>query len=175
MVTIEQLMQYGTRRKVEGIAAEMGYPKGTKEYPDSVLEEVKKRCSKKQSVSERVADTAEQETDNTFDADLKKAQCAGERRAAGMLMAMDSVMMMCIATRKFSDPDLQQMVDSSQKRVDQFFSNVEFVYDPENFLEQIPLAQIAVGESGSTRSLPGSRNLSSESEPETKPEKPEKE
>jgi hypothetical protein len=50
-VTIEQLMQYGSRRKVEGIATEMGYPKGTMEYPDEVLEEVKKRCSKKRSAS----------------------------------------------------------------------------------------------------------------------------
>jgi len=31
MATLEQLMLYGTRRS-EGIAAEMGYPKGTVDY-----------------------------------------------------------------------------------------------------------------------------------------------
>jgi hypothetical protein len=34
-------MEHGSRHKVEGIAAKMGYPKA-KEYPDEVLEEVKK-------------------------------------------------------------------------------------------------------------------------------------
>ena len=36
MVRIEELMQYGSWRKVEAIAAEMGYSKA-QEYPDEVL------------------------------------------------------------------------------------------------------------------------------------------
>ena len=44
MVRIEELMQYASRRKVEAIASEMGYPKAA-EYADEVLEEVQARCS----------------------------------------------------------------------------------------------------------------------------------
>ena len=171
MATIEQLMQYGTKRKVEGIAIEMGYSKGAVEYPDEVLEEVKKRCSKKRSVSENVQSAAEQETENVAKQDLKSVEQAAESRAAGILTAFDSLTMMHCATRKFSDPNLQQAVDESQSRLRQMLSSVASLYEPESFLAQTPLVQIAAGESGSMRSLPGSKSLPSESEPETKPEK----
>jgi len=46
MATLEQLMLYGTRRS-KGIIAEMGYPKGTVDYPSEVLEEVKKTAEQK--------------------------------------------------------------------------------------------------------------------------------
>lgn len=170
-VRIEELMQHGSRRKVEGIAAEMGCPKGTVEYPDEVLEEVKRRCSKKRSVSEKAQSAAEEETANTGEQDLKNIQGAAENRAAGMLVAFDSLTMMHCATRKFSDPDLQQAVNESQMRLKQFLGGVASVYEPEAFLAQTPLAQIAAGESGSPRSLPGSKSLQSESEPDSKPEK----
>ncbi len=162
MVTLEDLMQYGSRRKVEGIVAEMGYPKGTSEYPDEVLEEVKKRQGKKRSVSAKAQEAAENETANTTEADLKSVQVA-ENRAAGMLVALDSLTMLHCATRKFSDPKLQQVVDESQTQLRQFLSGVATVYEPESFLAQTPLAQIAAGGNGSTRSLLSSKSLPTES------------
>lgn len=159
MATLEDLMQYGSRRKVEGIAAEMGYPKGTIEYPDAVLEEVKKRAQKKRSVSAKAQEAAEDETANAAEADLKSIEVAAENRAAGMLVALDTLTMVRCATRKFSDPNLQQAVDESQTRLRQFLGGVATVYDPEAFLASTPLAQIAAGESGSTRSLPSSSSL----------------
>lgn len=173
-VTIEQLMQHGTRRKVEGIGAEMGYPKGTTEYPEEVLEEVKKRCSKKRSASANAQAAAEQETENTAEQDLKNIQAAAENRAAGMLVALDSLTMLHCATRKFSDPNLQQAVNESQSRLRQMLGGVAAIYEPEAFLAQTPLVQIAPGESGSMRSLPGSKISSTEPEPEIKPEKQQK-
>jgi hypothetical protein len=163
MVTLEDLMQYGSRRKVEGIVAEMGYPKGTPEYPDEVLEEVKKRQGKKRSVSAKAQEAAENETANTAEADLKSVQVAAENRAAGMLVALDSLTMLHCATRKFSDPKLQQVVDESQTQLRQFLSGVATVYEPESFLAQTPLAQIAAGGNGSTRSLLSSKSLPTES------------
>lgn len=157
MVTIEHLMQYGSRRKVEGIAAEMGYPKGTTEYPSEVLEEVKKRC-KKRSVSDRAQSAAEEETTNTAEQDLKSVQQAAENRAAGLLVSLDSLTMFYCATRKFSDPDLQQAVNESQSRLREMLAGIALVYEPESFLAQTPLVQIAAGENGSARSLPGSKN-----------------
>ncbi|WP_250124943.1 hypothetical protein [Chroococcidiopsis sp. CCMEE 29] len=166
MVTIEQLMQYGSKRKVEGIATEMGYSKGTVEYPDEVLEEVKKRCNggKKRSVSAKAQEAAEQQTANTAEQDLQSIQQAAENRAAGLLVALDSLTMMHCAARKFSNPELQKTVDESQTRLKQFLGGVALVYEPESFLAQTPLAQIAAGESGSMRSLNGSSSLSSASE-----------
>jgi hypothetical protein len=66
MVRIEELMEYTTRRKVEQIAAEMGFSKAT-EYPEEVLNEVKQRCfkSKKRTVSSQAHTAAERETANT--------------------------------------------------------------------------------------------------------------
>lgn len=165
MVKIEELMEHGTRRKVEGIAAEMGYTKAA-EYPDEVLEEVKRRCtttSKKRSVSEKAQETAEQKTAAGAEEDLKSVSQAAENRAAGLLVALDSLTMLHCATRKFSDPNLQNAVDESQSRLKQMLAGVALVYDPEAFLAQTPLAQIAPGENGSTRSLPGSSSPSSES------------
>lgn len=171
MASIEELMRYGSRRKVEGIGAELGCPKGTAEYPEEVLEEVKKRCSKKRSVSSRAQSAAEEETANTAEQDLKSIQQAAENRAAGMLVALDSLTMFHCATRKFSDPKLQQAVDESQSRLRQMLNGVALIYEPESFLAETPLVQIAAGESGLTRSLPGSKNLLSGSESGTNPEK----
>ena len=51
MVSITELMKYGSRRKIEAIAAELGYPKAD-EYPEAVLEEIQRRTSgKRNSVS----------------------------------------------------------------------------------------------------------------------------
>lgn len=165
MATLEDLMQYGSKRKVEGIAAEMGYPKGTVEYPDEVLEEVKRRATKKRSVSARAQEAAEDEAASTAEQDLRSIEIAAENRAAGMLVALDALTMHKCATRKFSDPKLQQVVEESQTQLRQFLSGVATVYDPENFLSQTPLAQIAAGGNGSTRSLPSSKSLQNKSEP----------
>lgn len=170
MVKIEELMEFGTRRKVEGIAAEMGYAKAA-EYPDEVLEEVKKRCTttnKKRSVSEKAQETAEQKTAAGAEEDLKSIQAAAENRAAGLLVALDSLTMYHCATRQFTDPNLQNAVDESGSRLKQMLAGVALVYDPEAFLAQTPLAQIAPGErreTGLTRSLNGSSSPSSASEP----------
>jgi hypothetical protein len=170
MVTLEDLMQHGSRRKIEGIAAKMGYPKGTTQFPDEVLEEVKSQCAKKRSVSAKAADAAEDEAASTAEVDLKSIEVAAENRAAGMLVALDTLTMVKCATRKFSDSNLQQAVDASQGRLRQFLSGVATVYDPEVFLAQTPLALEAVGESGSMRSLPSSSNSSVSAEKETKSE-----
>lgn len=167
MVKIEELMEHGTRRKVEGIAAEMGYPKAV-EYPNEVLEEVKRRStttSKKRSVSAKAQETADEQTANSAEEDLKSVNAAAENRAAGLLVALDSLTMLHCATRKFSDPNLQNAVDESQSRLKQMLAGVALTYDPEAFLAQTPLAQIAPGENGLMRSLPGSSSPSSASEP----------
>jgi hypothetical protein len=97
---------------------------------------------------------------------LKSIEVAAENRAAGMLVALDTLTMVKCATRKFSDPQLQQTVDESQARLRQFLSGVATVYDPENFLAQTPQAQIAAGGNGSTRSLRGNSSSSNKPEPE---------
>lgn len=170
MATLEDLMQYGSRRKVEGIAVEMGYPKGTAEYPNEVLEEVKNRASKKRSVSARAQEAAEDETVNAAEADLQSIQMAAENRAAGMLVALDSLTMMHCATRQFSDRNLQQVVNESQAQLRQFLSGVATVYNPEAFLAQTPLAQLQPGGNGSTKSLPSSKSLPTNTGKDSKPE-----
>jgi hypothetical protein len=174
MVTIEQLMEFGSKRKVEGIAVKLGYPKGSTEYPDEVLEEVKKQCNngKKRSVSAKAQDAAEDQAANTADADLKIIDAAAEARAAGMLVSLDSLTMLHCATRKFSDPNLQEAVNESQTRLREFLGGVATVYNPENFLSTTPLAMIATGESGSMRSLPASNNSPKPTEPEKENEQP---
>lgn len=86
MVSITELMKYGSRRKIEAIAAEMGYGKA-EEYPDEVLEAVKKRThSEKRSVSETAHTAADAETAAGAEADLQYVQRAAENRAAGLLI-----------------------------------------------------------------------------------------
>lgn len=177
MATIEELMEYGTKRKVEGIGAEMGYPKGTVDYPNEVLEEVRRRHGKK-TYSSTAQTAAEQETDNVADADRQSVEIAAESRSAGMLASLDALTMMHCATRKFSNPKLQQAVDESQARLRQFLGGVANVYDPEVFLAETPLAQLRPGENGSMKSLPSSNSSSNEPDmngnrkPSDKPEKP---
>lgn len=161
MATIEELMQYGTKRKVETIGAEMGFPRGTVDYPNEVLEEVKKRHGKK-SYSSSAQTAAEQETENVAEADRQSVQIAAESRSAGMLVSLDALTMMHCATRKFSDPNLQQAVDESQVRLRQFLGGVASVYNPETFLAETPLAQLRAGENGSMKSLPSSNSSSNE-------------
>lgn len=160
-------MQFGSRRKIEGITTKLGYPKGTAEYPDEVLEEVKSQCSKKRSVSAKAQEAAEEETASAAEADLKSVKEAAENRAAGMLIALDALTMHHCATRQFSDSNLQQAVDESQTRLRQFLGGVASVYDPEAFLASTPLAQIAGG-NGSTKCLPSNSSLPTSTEKEAK-------
>jgi hypothetical protein len=159
MVRIEELMEYGSRRKVEGIAAELGYPKA-EEYPDEVLEEVKRRC-RKRSVSAKAQAAAEDETYAGSKEDLHYVRQAAENRAAGILVALDSLTMMHCATRQFSDPYLQQAVDESQCRLKDMMAGIASFYQPEIFLAPTPLITGGVsGEPGSRRSLGGSEKPS---------------
>ncbi len=177
MASIEELMQYGTKRKVEGIGTEMGYPKGTVDYPNEVLEEVKRRHGKK-TYSSTAQTAAEQEAENTAEEDLRSVERISESRSAGMLVALDALTMHHCATRKFRDPNLQKAVDESQARLRDFLGGAVNVYDPEAFLAQTPLAQLRPGENGSMRSLPPSSSASNEPnthfsrKPSDKSEKP---
>jgi hypothetical protein len=159
MVRIEELMEYGTRRKVEAIATELGYPKA-EEYPDEVLDEVKRRC-KKRSVSAKAQAAAEEETYADSKADLQYVRQAAENRAAGILVALDSLTMMHCATRQFSDPYLQQAVDESQARLKDMMAGIASFYQPEVFLAPTPLITGGGnGESGLRPSLSGSEKPS---------------
>ena len=161
MASIEELMEYGTKRKVEGIGAEMGFPKGTVDYPQEVLEEVKRRHGKK-SYSSTAQTAAEQRAEDVGEADRQSVKEMAELRASGLLSGFDSLTMYYCATRKFSNPKLQQEVDESQARLRQFLGGVANVYDPEVFLAETPLAQLRPGENGSMRSLPPSSSASNE-------------
>jgi hypothetical protein len=160
MVRIEELMEFATRRRVEQIAAEMGFPKAT-EYPDEVLDEVKIRCAKnkKRTVSSQAHTAAERETASTAHEDLDMVRQAAEQRAAGILVAMDSLTMLHCATRQFSDPNLQGAVDESRSRLKEMLTGVALYYQPENFLSTTPLATL--GGSGSVGYLNSSKPLSS--------------
>lgn len=166
MVRIEDLMQYASRPKVEAIAAEMGYPKAT-EYPDEVLKEVTKRCSKKQRSHAAVAEEATQEeTINTAHEDLKDVDEGSQYRAAAMRVGGDALTLFYYATAQFTVPGLKEKVDESRSKLRQALRGVATAYDTEHFLAQTHLAQMAAGSNGSTRSFNGNSSLSDESEPE---------
>jgi uncharacterized protein YbaA (DUF1428 family) len=165
MVSITELMKYGSRRKVEAIATELGYPKAD-EYPEAVLEEVKRRAnSQKQSVSEKAHTAAESETAAGAEEDLRYVQQAAENRAAGLLISLDALTMMHCASRQFSDPKLQQAVNESQSRLKQMMAGIATYYDPDHFLSPTPLAQVTAGGSGLTASQRSLNGKPSESEP----------
>ena len=164
MVRIEDLMEYGSKRKVTAIAKELGY--SGPDYPDEVLAEVKRRLGADPgpSVSATAHSAAESEQADEAQADLKSVQSAAENRAAGLLVALDTLTMMHCASRKFTDPNLQQAVDESQNRLKQMLSGVANYYEPTTFLAPTPLAQLATGGNGSTPSLNGNGKPSSATE-----------
>ena len=166
MVPITELMKYGSRRKIEAIALELGYPKAD-EYPVDVFEEVKRRASnRKQSVSEKAHTAADSETAAGAEQDLKYIQQAAENRAAGLLISLDALTMMHCASRQFTDLKLQQAVNESQGRLKQMMAGIATYYDPDHFLSPTPLAQITAGGNGLTqsqRSLNGRPNESGSS------------
>ena len=165
MVSITELMKYGSRRKIEAIAAELGYPK-SHEYPEAVLEEVQRRTSgNRNSVSAKAQSAAESESAAGAQEDLQYIQQAAEHRAAGLLVALDSLTMMHCATRQFTDPKLQQTVDESQGRLKQLLAGVAVYYEPDHFLAQTPLAQLSAGRTGSILSLNCSDTSCEDTEP----------
>lgn len=157
MVHITELMEHATRRQVEDIAKRMGFAKAD-EYPDEVLQAVKEfSATNKRSPSAKAEAAGNQASAAEAEDDLKYVQAAAENRAAGMLIALDSLTMMHCATRQFSDPKLQTAVDESRQRLKQMLSGVAGYYSPERFLAQTPLLN---GGNLSTRSLNGSRQQS---------------
>lgn len=165
MVPITELMQYGSRRKIDAIASELGYPKAD-EYPEAVLEEAKRRANtQKQSVSEKAHTAANSETAAGAEQDLKDIQQAAENRAAGLLISLDALTMMHCASRQFTDIKLQQAVNESQGRLKQMMAGIATYYDPDHFLSPTPLAQITAGGNGSTPSQKSLSGKPSGSEP----------
>ena len=166
MVPITELMAYGSRRKIEAIASELGYPPA-EAYPDEVLTAVQQRDQaeswSKSSTSAHAAATSEQAAE--AEVDLGQVQQAAESRAAGLLVALDTLTMMHCATRKFSDPNLQQAVDDSQNRLKHMLTGITTYYHPDHFLAQPPLAQGMTGGDGLTASLNGSNKPLPASEP----------
>lgn len=216
MIRIEDLMQYATRRKVEAIAAEMGYPQAT-EYPEAVLAEVQARCSKKQRSQQAATqetspqeapntphedlrgiktnttqteqpdkteypeevqarcsekqhshaaiaeEASQQETLNTADEDLKDVDEGSQYRAAAMRVGGDALTLFYYATAQFTIPGLKEKVEASRDHLRQALKGVATAYDPEHFLAQTHLAQMAAGRNGSMRSLNGNSSPADES------------
>lgn len=168
MVRVEDLMALGlTRRKVHEIAVELGFGKSD-EYPDEVLQAFQERLGQKAPQDNKKgfsgAHTAAAE-EYAADAqeDLQYLQEAAENRAAGMLVALDTLTMFHCATRNFKNQTLQLQVNESRQRVKQVLAGVAAYYDPEHFLSQIPPGPIANGTGGnglisSMKSLNGSGN-----------------
>ena len=165
MVRIEDLMEYGSKRKVTAIAQELGH--NGPDYPDSVLAAVQRRCTgagSAPSVSATAQSAAASEQAVEAKADLQSVQEAAESRAAGLLVALDTLTMMHCASRQFTDPQLQQAVDESQDRLKQMLCGVANYYEPATFLAPTPLAQLATGGNGSKPSPNGNGKRSSATE-----------
>jgi hypothetical protein len=145
MVCIEDLMALGlSRRKVHEIALELGYDKAD-EYPDKVFTAFKQRLAEGSSERDpefaNAHSAAAQEYAAAAQEDLQYVQEASENRAAGLLVALDTLTMLHCATRKFNNPVLQSQVNESRQRVKQVLAGVAAFYEPTNFLAQTPLAQ----------------------------------
>jgi hypothetical protein len=161
MVRIEELMEFTSRRKAEQIAEEMGYSRA-EEYPEVVLQEVKRR-SKKRSVSAKAQAEAEETGYGNSQQELDAVRSAAETRAAGLIVALDSLTMMHCATRKFSDPYLQQAVDESSDRFKDMLAGYASFYQPDVFLASTPLIAGGIsGALGSRKLLNGNANLSND-------------
>ncbi|MBW4619292.1 MAG: hypothetical protein KME17_08025 [Cyanosarcina radialis HA8281-LM2] len=155
MVTIEQLMQHGTRRKVEAIALEMGHAPAT-EYPDEVLEEVKRRTAKtkkRRSAAAVAEEAAQEQTATVASEDLKDIDEAAQHRAAALRVSSDALTMYYLATGEFTIPELKEKVEDSRNNLKLAMRGIAAAYEPEVFLAQTRLAQLA-----SRAPLPGGMN-----------------
>lgn len=149
-------------KDVEVTAVSRGYPKAT-EYPDEASEEAQARCSKKQQSHAAVAEEAtQQKTTNTAQEDLKDVDEGSQHRAAAMRIAGDALTLYYYGTEQFTVPGLKDKVEESHSKFRQVLRGVAAAYDPEHFLAQTYLAQMAAGRNGSMPSLNGSSSPSNE-------------
>jgi cysteinyl-tRNA synthetase len=168
MITIEELMQYGNRRKVQAIALEMGYEPAN-EYPQEVLEEVKKRTSKgkkRRSATDRAQAAAEEKTNAIADEDLKDIDDAAQHRAAALRVGSDALTLYYYASGQFTNEELKDRVDDSRNKLREAMKGIAAAYDPEIFLAPTRLAELATGKNGLPPSSNGKTNLLPEFVPE---------
>lgn len=170
MVRVEDLMALGlTRRKVHEIAVELGFGKAD-EYPDEVLQAFQEKLGQESTPNpgkgfSGAHTAAAEEYAADAQEDLGYLSEAAENRAAGMLVALDTLTMYHCATRQFTDQNLQRQVNESRQRVKQVLAGVAAFYEPEHFLSQTPLVQMVNGTGGtglisSMKSLNGSGDAS---------------
>jgi len=147
---------------IETVADKIEQPKSTK-YPDEVLEvPSSKRQLSHAAVAEEVS---QQETLNTAHEDLKDVDEGSQYRAAAMRVGGDALTLFYYATAEFTVPGLKEKVEESRNNLRQALKGVAAAYDPEHFLAQTHLAQMAAGRNGSMRSLNGNSSPSEASVP----------
>lgn len=107
---------------------------------------------------------------NTAHEDLKDVDEGSQYRAAAMRVGGDALTLFYYATGQFTVPGLKEKVEDSRNKLRQALRGVAAAHDPESFLDQTPLAQMAAGRNGLMPSLTGSSDTSTESEPEKEDE-----
>jgi hypothetical protein len=165
MIAIEELMQYGTRRKIETIALEMGYEPAN-EYPQEVLEEVKKRTSKgrkRKSPTASAQDAAEEKTHAIASEDLQDIDDAAQHRAAALRVGSDALTLYYYASGHFTNEELKDRVDDSRNKLREAMKGIAAAYDPEIFLAPTLLSELTTGKNGLPPSANGKTNLLPES------------
>jgi hypothetical protein len=161
MIAIEELMQYGTRRKIETIALEMGYEPAN-EYPQEVLEEVKKRTSKgrkRKSPTASAQDAAEEKTHAIASEDLQDIDDAAQHRAAALRVGSDALTLYYYASGHFTNEELKDRVDDSRNKLREAMKGIAAAYDPEIFLAPTLLSELTTGKNGLPPSANGKTNL----------------
>jgi hypothetical protein len=136
MVRVEDLMALGlTRRKVHEMAIELGFGKAD-EYPDEAMPAFQAKLANspknngnngKSGFSSAHTAAAEEYAADAQE-DLQYVQEAAENRAAGMIVALDTLTMYHCATRQFNNKSLQRQVNESRARVKQVLTGVAAFY-----------------------------------------------
>jgi hypothetical protein len=170
MIAIEELMQYGTRRKIETIALEMGYSPAN-EYPESVLEEVKRRSHntkgrKRKSPTASAQDAAEEKTHAIASEDLQDIDDAAQHRAAALRVGSDALTLYYYASGHFTNEELKDRVEDSRNKLRLAMKGIAAAYEPEFFLAPTRLAELTTGKNGLPPSVNGKTNLLPEFVPE---------
>ncbi|PSB04933.1 hypothetical protein [Merismopedia glauca] len=163
MIAIEELMQYGTRRKIETIALEMGYSPAN-EYPESVLEEVKRRSNntkgrKRKSPTAKAQDAADEKTHAIASEDLQDIDDAAQHRAAALRVGSDALTLYYYASGQFTNPELQEKVEDSRNKLRLAMKGIAAAYEPEFFLAPTLLSQLTTGMNGLLPSANGKIDL----------------
>ena len=161
MVSIASLMtKYKTsKRKIRAVADNVGIqPIDNDSYPDEFEAILGKALAEKpkKSLSTAACENAEQTVTSIAQEDLQAIQSAAEQRAAAITVGLNALTMHHVATGKFSDPQLQAIVDESKNNLRVALAGIGAAYQITDFLAATPLLQIAGGN--------GSRNLLSGSE-----------